>query len=349
MKEPIACVVMCLVFCVLVAGCETTSGGGRIMGMGGKTYPEHGSIERLDPALDALLAPGAKMERLAGKFDWSEGPTWLKNEKMVVFSDVPMNQVYGWSEREGLSVYLYPSGYTGSAARGGEPGSNGLTTDAQGRLVLAEHGDRRIARLEADGKKTTLADNYEGKKFNSPNDLVYDSKGNLFFTDPPYGLERRLEDPKKEIPFQGVYRLSADGKLTVLVQDLKFPNGIALSPDEKTLYVAQSDPQRAVYMAYDLKEDGTVANARVLFDATSKVGSANPGLPDGMKIDQQGNLWATGPGGVLIITPQGKHLGTIRTGVPTGNCAWGDDGSTLYITADMYLCRIRTKVKGAGW
>lgn len=331
---------------VFLTGCES-SGIGKIVGMGDKNYPTLGSIERLDPALDALLAPNARMERLAGRFDWSEGPTWLKDKKMAVFSDVPMNQVYGWSEAEGLSVFLYPSGYTGQTARGGEPGSNGLTTDSQGRLVLAEHGDRRVARLEADGKKTTLVDNYQGKKFNSPNDLVYDSKGNLYFTDPPYGLEGRMTDPKKEIPFQGVYRLGADGKLTVLVQDLTFPNGIGLSPDEKTLYVAVSDPRRAIYMAYDLKEDGTVANGRVFFDATSRVANFK-GLPDGLKVDKQGNLWATGPGGVLIFSPQGKHLGTLLTGEATGNCAWGDDGSTLYICADMWFARIKTKTMGKG-
>lgn len=333
-----------------LTGCESMSGGSGFAGLGGKSYPEHGTIERLDPALDQLLAPSAHMERLAGKFDWSEGPTWLKKEKMVVFSDVPMNQIYGWSEKDGLSVYLNPSGYSlrDTTPRGGEPGSNGLTTDSQGRLVLAQHGDRRIARLDGD-KQTVLVDNYQGKKFNSPNDLVFDTKGNLYFTDPPYGLEKRLEDTKKEIPFQGVYRLTPDGKITLLVQDLKFPNGIGLSPDEKTLYVAVSDPQKAIYMAYDLKEDGTVANGRVFFDATSKVSKDNPGLPDGLKVDKQGNLWATGPGGVLIFTPQGKHLGTIRTGVPTGNCCWGDDGTVLYITADMYLCRIQTKTAGKGW
>lgn len=347
MQTTMGSVAVCVVLFLMLCGCESMPSGG-IAGIGGKSYPTLGTIERLDPALDALLAPNARLERLAGKFDWSEGPTWLKNEKMVVFSDVPMNQVYGWSEKDGLSVYMYPSGYTGQTARGGEPGSNGLTTDAQGRLVLAEHGDRRIARVGADGKKTTLVDNYEGKKFNSPNDLVYDTKGNLYFTDPPYGLEGRMTDPKKEIPFQGVYRLSADGKLTVLVQDLTFPNGIGLSPDEKTLYVAVSDPRRAVYMAYDLKDDGTVANGRVLFDATSRVASFK-GLPDGLKVDKQGNLWATGPGGVLIFNPAGKHLGTILTGEATGNCAWGDDGSTLYICADMWFCRIKTKTMGKGW
>jgi gluconolactonase len=341
--------VMACAFAVTVsAGCQTmTDMKTRMMG---HTYESGGTIERLDPALDALLAPGTKVERLAGQFDWSEGPTWLKSENSVVFSDVPMNQIYKWNATEGLSVYMYPSGYTGTTARAGEPGSNGLTTDTQGRLVLAEHGDRRIARRETDGKKTTLADNYDGKKFNSPNDLVYDSKGNLFFTDPPYGLEGRLSDPKKELDFQGVYRLSAAGELTLLARDLKFPNGLALSPDEKTLYVAVSDPENAIWMAYDLSADGKVSNGRVFFNATSMVpDKSRPGLPDGMKVDKDGNLWATGPGGVLIFNPKGKHLGTIMTGHNTGNCAWGDDGSTLYITSDMWLLRVKTKTKGKEW
>lgn len=311
-------------------------------------FPTQGSIERLDPGLDKLLGRDARLERLVGKFDWSEGPTWLANEKSIVFSDVPRNSIYMWNEQDRLSLFSYQSGYTGTIARGGEPGSNGLTTDSQGRLVLCEHGDRRVARLEKDGTKTTIVDRFEGKRFNSPNDLCYDSKGNLFFTDPSYGLEGRNNDPKKEIPFNGVYRYSKDGKLTLLTRDMTYPNGIALSPDEKTLYVAQSDPQKAIWMAFDLKEDGTIANGRVFFDSTSMV-AGRKGLPDGMKVDKDGNLWATGPGGVLIFTPQGKHLGTIMTGEATGNCAWGEDGSTLYVMADMWLCRIRTNTKGAGW
>lgn len=354
MDQSIAGLGAFLMLGMLMAGCESMSGG--VMSGGGRKYPTMGSIERLDPQLDTLLAQDARLERLIGEFDWSEGPTWLKNENSLVFSDVPQNTVYKWNEREGLSVYVLPSGYShrDDIPRGGEPGSNGLTTDAQGRLVLAQHGDRRIARLNPGDQLnpnktfTTIVDNYQGKKFNSPNDLVYDSKGNLYFTDPPYGLEKRLEDPKKELPFQGVFRVGVDGKLTLLVQDLKYPNGIALSPDEKTLYVAVSDPQNAIWMAYDLKDDGTVANGRVFANVTSMV-PGNKGLPDGMKVDSKGNLWATGPGGILIFNPQGKHLGTIRTGQATGNCAWGDDGSTLYIMADMWLCRIRTKVKGKGW
>ena len=218
----------------------------------------------------------------------------------------------------------------------------------QGCLLFCEHGDRRIARLEKDGRKTTLAGRYQGKRFNSPNDLVYKSNGDLYFTDPPYGLEGREKDPKKELQFQGVYRLKPNGELTLLVENLTFPNGLAFSPDEKILYVAVSDPAKAVWMAYDVKPDGTVANGRVFFDATAWV-KTKPGLPDGMKVDRDGNLFATGPGGVLVFAPNGKHLGTIDTGEPTANCNWGDDGSMLYITANHYLCRIRTKTKGAGF
>jgi gluconolactonase len=306
-----------------------------------------GTIERLDPALDALLAKDAYVEILANGADWAEGPVFSAADKYIAFSDVKQNTVYQWSPSKGLRILLKPSGYTGTIPRGGEPGSNGLTRDHQGRLVLCEDGDRRIARLEADGKtRTLLVDGYEGKRFNSPNDLVYDSKGNLYFTDPAYGLEGKLDDPKKELPFQGVFRLSADGNLTLLTKDLKFPNGIAFSPDEKTLYIAVSDPDKPMVYAYDVKDDGSIANQRVFFDATALVVKKLKGLPDGLKIDVKGNMWLGGPGGLLIISPGGKHLGTLATGVATANCAWGDDGSTLYITADSYLCRIKTKTKG---
>ncbi|MBM3890887.1 MAG: SMP-30/gluconolactonase/LRE family protein, partial [Verrucomicrobia bacterium] len=203
-----------------------------------------GTIERLDPALDKLIPPGAVIEKLAEGFDWSEGPVWLPAESCLLFSDVPRNTVYKWKAGAGVSVFLKPSGYTGPPMPGQrEPGSNGLTFDAEGRLVLCEHGDRRVARLEKNGRKTTLADRFEGKRFNSPNDLVFKSNGDLYFTDPPYGLPKLNNDPAKEIPFNGVYRLAKDGTLTLLTKEMTFPNGLAFSPDEKTLYVANSDPQ----------------------------------------------------------------------------------------------------------
>jgi gluconolactonase len=310
-------------------------------------YPSMGEIERLDPALDTLLARGAKLEKLAEGFDWSEGPVWVPAEGQLLFSDVPQNVIYRWRDGEGVHVFLTPSGFTGEKYEGRESGSNGLVLDAHGRLVLAQHGDRRVARLNLDGRSfTTIADRYEGGRFNSPNDLCYDRAGNLYFTDPPYGLP---SNAKQEIEYQGVYRVTPAGQVTLLVREQTRPNGIALSPDERTLYVANSDSKHPVIMAYSLRGDGTVSGGRVLFDTTALAGAGRRGLPDGLKVDQQGNLWATGPGGVLILTPDGRHLGTILTGQATANCAFGDDGSTLYITADGILCRIRTRVVGTGF
>ncbi len=305
-----------------------------------------GSIERVDPGLDALLAKDAKIEILAKGLDWSEGPVWSTRDNCLYFSDVPQNVVYRWKEGQGVAPYLKPSGYTGTTPRGGEPGSNGLTIDNDGRLVLCQHGDRRVARLEKDGTFATLVDRFEGKRFNSPNDLCFDAKGNLFFTDPPYGLVGNLKDPTKELPHQGVYRRSADGKVTLVTKEIKFPNGVALSPDERTLYVAESNGQKPVIWAHDLAADGTASNARVFFDAAPLAAKKRKGAPDGLKVDEKGNLWATGPGGVMIVSPEGKHLGSILTGEATANCAWGDDGSTLYVTADMYLVRVKTTTRG---
>jgi gluconolactonase len=245
---------------------------------------------------------------------------------------------------------MKPSGYTGVADYGREPGSNGLTLDAEGRVVFCEHGDRRISRMERDGGKRTLADNYQGKRFNSPNDAAFHSNGDLYFTDPPYGLPKQAADPRRELDFCGVYRWSRkDGTVTLLTRELSRPNGIAFSPDERTLYVANSDPQRAIWMAYPVKADGTLDAGRVFADVTSSVGPAMRGLPDGLKVDRGGAVFATGPGGVYVFAPGGKLLGRIDTGQATANCGWGEDGSTLYLTADSYLCRIRTKTKGAGW
>ena len=308
-----------------------------------------GRIERLDSGLDAVLGADAKLEILVKGLDWAEGPVWSKGEKALLWSDVPQNTIYRWSEKEGVSVYLKPSGYWGKTPRGGEPGSNGLTFDHQGRLVMCQHGERRVARLEKDGSIATIVDRFEGKRFNSPNDLVYDSVGDLYFTDPPYGMEGKLEDPKKEIPFQGVYQYTATGRLELFTKKIKFPNGIAFSPDEGTLYVAASDPDRPVVWAFDrvgAKRTHFQKEPRVFFDASKLVAKKLKGMPDGMKVDERGNVWLGGPGGILIISPEGKHLGTIMTGELMANCAWGDDGSTLYITADGYLCRIRTKTHG---
>jgi gluconolactonase len=309
-------------------------------------FPALGRIERIDARLDALLAPEARIEKLAEGFDWSEGPVWVAEGGYLLFSDVPRNVVYRWQESGTPTVFLKRSGYTRGPARGGEPGSNGLVLDPQGRLVLCQHGDRRVARLEADWSFRTLAEFYQFRRFNSPNDAVFKSNGDLYFTDPPYGLEKGNEDPKKELMHNGVFRLAPDGTVTLLSDALSFPNGIAFSPDEKILYVAVSDPRQPMIMAFDVGADGTLSNRRVFFDATA-LAASRKGLPDGLKVDYQGNLFATGPGGVLVIAPDGTLLGILNTGEATANCAWGNDGSVLYVTADLYLCRVRTLTKGA--
>ena len=317
-----------------------------------------GKIERLDPAFEDLIGRDAKLEVLATGHDWTEGPVWVPRDGgFLLFSDIPRNRVYKWQQGKGESVFMEPSGGTDKdAALLKEPGSNGLLLDPDGRLVLMEHGDRRVSRLDSwDGKKkTTLAHRYMDKRLNSPNDGVFKSNGDLYFTDPPYGRALKASKgggfPDRDLDFCGVYRLSKkDGKLTLLTKEMSKPNGIAFSPDEKTLYVANSDPDRAIWMAFPVKDDGTLGKGKVFFDATKLAGKDRPGLPDGMKVDAKGNVFATGPGGVLVFTPQGKHLGTIATGVPTANCAWGNDGSVLYVTADKALTRIQTKTKGKGF
>ena len=311
-------------------------------------HPTFGQIERLDPRFDALIPKTAKLEKLAEGFQWTEGPVWNRKEGYLLFSDIPRNRVMQW-KNDALKVFLEPSGYTGKAPRGGETGSNALTYDREGRLVLCQHGDRRIARLEKDGRFTTIADKFGGKRFNSPNDLCYKSNGDLYFTDPPYGLEKNWDDPARELDFCGVFRVKPDGRVDLLTKELARPNGLCFSPDEKILYVGTSDPRQPIWKAYEMKEDGTLGKGRVFFDSSPWVKQMQKGLPDGMKVDRHGNLFATGPGGLHIFAPDGTHLGRIDTGEPTANCAWGDDGSTLYITANMYLCRIKTATKGNGW
>lgn len=305
-------------------------------------------IERLDAAFDALLPRDAKIEVLAKGFTWTEGPVWVPNKSggYLLFSDIPRNSVFKWKAGEGVSLFLCPSGYTGNTFYGREPGCNGLLLDPQGRLVSCEHGDRRISVLTANGGKRTLVDNYQGKRLNSPNDAVYKSNGDLYFTDPPYGLPQGWDDPRRELDFCGVYRLAKDGRLTLLTTEMTRPNGIGFAPDEKTLYVAQSDPKAAMIKAFEVLDDGTLGKSRILFDATSWV-ATRPGLPDGMAVDQEGHLWATAPGGVAVLTPQGELLGRLNTGQRTANCTFGEDGRTLLITADAHLCRIRTNMTGA--
>ncbi len=299
-----------------------------------------GQIERVDPRFDQIVPPDTTLEKMAEGFEWSEGPVWVPQGGYVLFSDIPNNAVMKWKEGEGISTFLKPAGYTGTVSRGGEPGSNGLVLDSSGRLVLCQHGDRRMARLESDGRFTTLVDRYRGRRLNSPNDAAFKSNGDLYFTDPPYGLLGEDQKTIGELGFCGVYRLGTDARLTLLTDKMTRPNGIAFSPDEKTLYVAQSDPERAIWMAYNVLPDGTIDEGRVFFDATDWVGQLK-GLPDGLKVDARGNLFATGPGGVNVFAPDGTFLGRINPGVATANCCFDSDGATLYITADMFLCRVR--------
>ena len=310
--------------------------------------PEN-NIERLDPRINAIIPAGAKLEKIADGFSWVEGPAWNKEGGFLLFSDIPNNAVFKWEEGKGVSLFLKPSGYTGKEPfHGKEPGSNGLTMDAKGNLVLAEHGDRRITRLNKDGTKTVIADRYDGKRFNSPNDLVFKSNGDLYFTDPPFGLPGTFDDAEKEHPFQGVYRVTPDGEITLLTNEIKAPNGIAFSPDEKTLYVTDVSSERPAWLAYDVNYDGTISNGRVFHDAAEFV-KTEKGAPDGMKTDKHGNLFGAGPGGVYIFSPDGTLLGRLKTGGATSNVNWGNDGSVLYITAGTAVYRIKLDTAGQGF
>lgn len=307
------------------------------------------TIARLDPRLDKLVPGDAHLERLQDGFDWLEGPAWSPALGSLLFSDIPRNAVYRWSPGSRVELFLQPSGYTGpSPFAGREPGSNGLLFDSEGRLILCEHGDRRITRLEADGRKTVLVDRYRGRRLNSPNDAVLSAAGDLFFTDPPFGLPGTFEDPKRELDFSGVYRLAPTGVLTLLTAAIRAPNGIALSPDETLLYVTDVDPARPAWLVYPLRPDGTLGPGRVFVDALPFT-LVHAGGPDGLKLDDAGNLFAAGPGGVYVFAPDGTHLGTLSTGVATSNVAWGEDGSTLFVTAGSALYRIRLTTRGAGW
>lgn len=312
------------------------------------SYPVLGEIVRSDSRFDELIPKDAEIEVIASGFDWTEGPLWYPDDKggRLLFSDIPRNSIYSWRPKSGVELFMKPSGFTGVVDYGAEPGSNGLFLDRQGRLVCCEHGDRRLSVLTKNGGKRTLVDRYEGKRLNSPNDGALMSNGDIYFTDPPYGLPERENDPRRELDWFGVYRLTPDGKVTLLTKEMTRPNGIAFSPDEKTLYIAQSDPAAAIWKTFPIKEDGTLGESKLFYDATENVEKL-PGLPDGLEVDEKGNVFATGPGGVYVFTPQGELLGRISTGERTSNVAWGDDGSTLYMTADMYVCRIRTTTRGA--
>ena len=300
-----------------------------------------GSVERLSPEINKLINSDAKIEILAKGFEWSEGPIWSKKLNSLLFSDVPNNVIYKWNEKNGLNVFAKPIGYSGKVPNNKKAGTNGLTIDSDGNLIICMHGDRMIAKVENLNIKnvSSIIESYNKKLFNSPNDLVYDSKGNLFFTDPPYGLLEGDNDKLKEIPFNGVYKLSHDGNLDLLIKNLTRPNEISISNDEKTLYVANSDNNNPIIMKYELSEDG-VKNPRIFFDG-KKLAKKDEGLFDGLKVHPSGNVFATGPGGVLIIKENGDHIGTIRTEVRTANCAFDNKFEYLYMTSDMYLTRIK--------
>jgi gluconolactonase len=301
-----------------------------------------GSVVRLDPALDSLVPPDAKIEKLAGGFTFTEGPLW-RPPGALWFSDVVGNVVRQWSTNGKIIEILRPGGYPGNDAPAGAfIGPNGMVAGADGSVLLCQHGFRRIVRIAKDRSITVLVDRFEGKRLSSPNDLVYRSDGALYFTDPPYGLTKQDDDPQKEVKFNGVFRLQ-NGKLTAVIRDLTRPNGIAFSPDQKTLYIANSDEKHKVWMSYDVGAEGSAGNGRVFFDVTAE---QEDGLPDGMKVDALGNLYCAGPGGVWVFSASGKHLGTIKPGETPANCNWGNDGTTLYITARTGLYRIKLAVKG---
>jgi gluconolactonase len=315
-----------------------------------------GSVVRADAALDKLVPPAARIEKIGNGFDFTEGPVYMP-EGYLLFSDIPRNTIYKWMPDGKVAEFRKPSGFNGKdAPPGAFIGSNGLTLDREGRLIICQHGNGRIIRLEKNGAETVLADKYEGKRLNSPNDAVYKSDGSLYFTDPPYGFPKEDDDPKKELKFNGIYRV-AGGKLQLLVKDMSRPNGLAFSPDEKYLYVANSDPRRKLWMRYEVKADGTLGAGTVFYDVTRETAD---GLPDGLKVDKQGNLYCTGPGGVWIFSSQGKYLGRIQPPEIPANCAWGkqtqggssaalsprEEAKTLYLTARKGVYRIQLAVAG---
>lgn len=308
-----------------------------------------GSVERFDPALDNIISANPKIEVIAEGFEWSEGPLWIEKHNMLLFSDVPMNTIFKWTEAKGKEVYLKPSGYTGEVPSPcKEPGSNGLTLDPSGNLVLCQHGDRQMGRMDApldkpEPKYVSLANNYKGKKFNSPNDVVFNSAGELFFTDPPYGLQTQDDtDPKKEIPFNGVYKVKANREVILLVDSITRPNGLAFLPGEKKLIVACSDGEKPNWYIFEVNGD-SLTNGKIFYSAMNEKKEKVNGSPDGLKIDKNGNVFATGPGGVYIFNSEGKKLGIIKFENSTSNCALSPDEKTLYVTNDMYLVRVKLR------
>jgi len=311
-----------------------------------------GKLTSYAAAFSGVVDPDARVEKLTGdEFTWSEGPTWIRDGSYLLFNDVPENRMYRWSQADGLSVFLDPSGYAGPPLEElREAGANGLYAETDGGVLLADSGTRLVARLDPAAKsRTTLADRFEGKRFNSPNDVAARGDGTVFFTDPPYGLKDGDESPVKELAVNGIYRIDADGSVHLLDDSLNRPNGLAFSPDGNTLYVANSDAERPIWMAYTLDAAGNVIGKRQFADASDLIGEDAPGLPDGLAVSSEGLVFATGPGGVLVFGPDGQRLGRIETGSAIANCAFGDDGRTLYMTSHRFLARVPVKVTGLGF
>ena len=323
-------------FTLIAAGCASTP-----------PFKTIGTIERYDHSLDAIVSSDAKAAVIAEGFEWSEGPLWIAEHNMLIFSDVPMNTIYKWTPDKGKEIYLMPSGYTGTLPRGGEMGSNGLALDNKGRLVLCQHGDRRVARMDAALNEpkpafTTIASMYNGKKFNSPNDAVYNNAGELFFTDPPYGLPTQSDnDSAKETPWNGVYKVKTNGEVILLVDSITRPNGLAFLPGENKLIIANSDPAKPYWYIYDVKGDSLI-NGKIFYNAAGYEKGLK-GLPDGLKTDRRGNVFATGPGGLFIFNSNGQLLGKLRLENPSSNCALSEDQKTIYITNDMYVLRLKLR------
>lgn len=308
-------------------------------------YETVGSVEVID---DSLISDDANIQKLGGSFMWSEGPVWIKGGNYLLFTDVPGNTIYKYRENEGVTTWMTPSGHSDpKPSYTSSQGANGLYPFDEAHVIVPDHGNRTLYKLNIETQeKTVLAERFESKRFNSPNDAVKSKSGIIYFTDPPYGLEKQDDSEAKELPYNGVYALYPDGAIALLENKLTRPNGIILSPDEQTLYVANSDPEDAKWMAYSLDENGMPDDRREILNVTADVKAGEPGLPDGMAIDTEGNLYATGPGGVLILSPEGKRLGLIRTGTAIANCAFGDDGHTLYMTSHKFLARVKTKARG---
>ncbi len=336
--------------CAILFSMMATAGCSKRETSTGRQKATLGGIEVLHPDMEQVVASDARIEILADGFAWAEGPVWIDEHNMLLFSDVPKNIVYKWTEADSTKPYLNPSGYTGAPSDRKREGANGLLRNQEGKLVLCQHGDRRVAVMNAAFEAPastfeTIVSHFNGARFNSPNDAAYHSNGDLFFTDPFYGLQEFDKDPEKEIGFQGVFRLkNGDSEPELIDSTLKCPNGIAFSPDGTTMYVANSDPDSAVWKVYPVLEDGSAGEGQILFDATTLVKKGEPGLPDGLKVTRKGFVLATGPGGVLVFNAAGVHLGTIRTEVAAANCALSAKEDVLYITATNYLLRVALRI-----